>query len=77
VLKNHLGLVTTFKNVLQALVKRSQELTASAQDQTMILSLVTKVTNALDAIVVAPPADLECTIDEYRQVCLALSVPMP
>nr|CAB3256020.1 NF45 protein [Phallusia mammillata] len=52
----------------QALVKRSQELTASPQNQTMILSMVTKVTNALDSLVVAPPSDFQSQIDEYRQV---------
>ncbi|CAK8680332.1 interleukin enhancer-binding factor 2-like [Clavelina lepadiformis] len=50
----------------QSLVKRSQELTASAQDQTAILSLVTKVTNALDAVIVMTQGDIQ--IEEYRQV---------
>ena len=51
---------------MQALVKRSQELTASAQDQTNILSMVTKVTNAFDVLVVQTQSDID--IEEYRQV---------
>lgn len=50
----------------QALVKRSQALTASPQDQTAILSYVTKVTNAFDAIIVQSQTDVQ--IEEYRQV---------
>ena len=56
--------------VFQSLVKRSQELTASAQDQTAILSLVTKVTNALDAVIVMTQGDIQ--IEEYRQVALTI-----
>jgi len=48
------------------LIKRSQELTASAQDQTNILSMVTKVTNAFDVLVVQTQSGIE--IEEYRQV---------
>ena len=47
-------------------MKRSQELTASPQDQTTILSFVTKVTNAFDAIIVQTQTDVQ--IEEYRQV---------
>ena len=41
-------------------------MTASPQDQTAILSYVTKVTNAFDAIIVQTQTDVQ--IEEYRQV---------
>lgn len=52
----------------QALVQRNKELTATPQDQTLVLAHVTKVTSALDALVVTPPADMDLVIEEHRQV---------
>jgi len=52
----------------QALIQRNQELTATAEDQTTVLAHITKVTNALDALVVSPPSDLDLVIEEHRQV---------
>lgn len=56
------------EQLTQALVKRNQELTASAQDQTTILSQVNQVTTALDSLVVMPPSEFDVQIEEYRQV---------
>ena len=47
-------------------MKKSQALTAPPQDQTAILSFVTKVTNAFDTIIVQAQSDIQ--IEEYRQV---------
>jgi len=52
----------------QALVQRNQELTATSQDQTLVLAHITKVTNALDTLVVSPPTDVDLVIEEHRQV---------
>ncbi|XP_078491461.1 NF45 protein [Ciona intestinalis] len=52
----------------QALIKRNQELTASPQDQTTVLGLITKCTTALDSLVILPSTEFEVQIEEYRQV---------
>ncbi|KAL1402307.1 hypothetical protein pipiens_019799 [Culex pipiens pipiens] len=51
-----------------ALLKRSQDLTPSAQEQTAISNLVTKVQGVLDGLVVAPGEFTKCQLDEVRQV---------
>uniref|UniRef100_A0A1Q3FWD6 Putative transcription factor nfat subunit nf45 n=1 Tax=Culex tarsalis TaxID=7177 RepID=A0A1Q3FWD6_CULTA len=51
-----------------ALLKRSQDLTPSPQEQTAISNLVTKVQGVLDGLVVAPGDFTKCQLDEVRQV---------
>lgn len=51
-----------------ALLKRSQDLTPSPQEQTAITNLVTKVQGVLDQLVVAPGDFSKCQVDEVRQV---------
>lgn len=51
----------------QALLKRNQELTPSAQEQGAILNLVTKITDMIDILIVSPDA-VELGIEEVRPV---------
>ncbi|XP_053697427.1 interleukin enhancer-binding factor 2 homolog [Sabethes cyaneus] len=51
-----------------ALLKRSQDLTPTPQEQTAISNLVTKVQAVLDSLVVAPGEFTKCQLDEVRQV---------
>lgn len=51
-----------------ALLKRSQDLTPTPQEQTAISNLVTKVQAVLDSLVVAPGEFNKCQLDEVRQV---------
>ncbi|XP_055541843.1 interleukin enhancer-binding factor 2 homolog [Wyeomyia smithii] len=51
-----------------ALLKRSQDLTPTPQEQTAISNLVTKVQAVLDSLVVAPGDFNKCQLDEVRQV---------
>ena len=54
----------------QNLVKRNQELSPSAEDQTKLLAQVTKISNVLDALVVSPDEQFEVQIEECRQVSM-------
>ncbi|EAT32250.2 AAEL015636-PA, partial [Aedes aegypti] len=51
-----------------ALLKRSQDLTPTQQEQTAISNLVTKVQAVLDNLVIAPGDFNKCQLDEVRQV---------
>ncbi|XP_050098807.1 interleukin enhancer-binding factor 2 homolog [Anopheles aquasalis] len=51
-----------------ALLKRSQDLTPTAQEQTAISNLVLKVQGVLDNIVIAPGDFTKCQLEEVRQV---------
>lgn len=51
-----------------ALVKRSQDLTPTANEQTHLLNLVTKVQSILDNLVIAPGDFDSCQFDEIKQV---------
>lgn len=52
----------------QALIKRNQDLTISAEEQSSMLSFVTKICNAVDSIIVSQPAGFDIQIEECRQV---------
>ncbi|XP_035897241.1 interleukin enhancer-binding factor 2 homolog [Anopheles stephensi] len=51
-----------------ALLKRSQDLTPTAAEQTAISNLVAKVQGVLDNIVIAPGDFTKCQLEEVRQV---------
>lgn len=48
---------------IQALLKRNQDLTPSAQEQTAISNLVTKAQSILDNLVIAPGEFNTCVSD--------------
>lgn len=52
----------------KALIQRNQELTATSEEQTKVLAHITKVTSAMDALVVSPPEDCALEIEDHRQV---------
>lgn len=52
----------------QALVRRNQDLTPSATEQTSITALVTKVQGVLDGLIVAPDSFDSAVIEEARPV---------
>ncbi|XP_054716278.1 interleukin enhancer-binding factor 2 homolog [Uloborus diversus] len=52
----------------QALLKRNQDLASTAQEQTSILNLVTKIQTVLDNIALSPGNFDACQIEEVRQV---------
>lgn len=56
------------KALNDALVKRSQDLTPTSNEQTQLLNLITKIQNILDNITVSPGDFDACQIDEIRQV---------
>lgn len=51
-----------------ALIKRNQELTPSANEQTHLLNLTTRTQTVLDNIILAPGDFDACVIDEIKQV---------
>lgn len=51
----------------QALIKRNQDLSISSEEQSSILSFVTKISNAVDSIIVSQPAGFEVQLEECRQ----------
>jgi len=51
----------------QALLKRAQELTPTSQDQSAVLSLVTKIQSVLDNLVVAPSL-FEAAVSTFKMV---------
>lgn len=54
--------------IVQALVKRNQELTPTGVDQTSITGLVTKLQNVIDALIVAPDSFEAAVVEEARPV---------
>ncbi|XP_075223365.1 interleukin enhancer-binding factor 2 homolog [Lycorma delicatula] len=52
----------------QALMKRNADLSPTPQEQAAVLSLVTKIQNAFDNLIVAPGNFDSCQVDESRQV---------
>ncbi|GFU14501.1 interleukin enhancer-binding factor 2 homolog [Nephila pilipes] len=52
----------------QAILKRNQDLTSSATEQTAVLNLVTKIQAVLDNIALSPGNFDACQIEEVRQV---------
>lgn len=52
----------------QAILKRNQDLTSSAAEQTAVLNLVTKIQAVLDNIALSPGNFDACQIEEVRQV---------
>ncbi|GIY70508.1 hypothetical protein CDAR_492111 [Caerostris darwini] len=52
----------------QAILKRNQDLTSTAQEQTAVLNLVTKIQTVLDNIALSPGNFDACQIEEVRQV---------
>ncbi|XP_015912744.1 interleukin enhancer-binding factor 2 homolog isoform X2 [Parasteatoda tepidariorum] len=52
----------------QAILKRNQDLTSTAQEQTAVLNLVTKIQTVLDNLALSPGTFDACQIEEVRQV---------
>jgi len=53
---------------LQALVKRNQDLSPSATEQTAVTALVNKLQTAIDALIVAPNTFESAVVEEARAV---------
>lgn len=56
------------KQLNDALIKRNQDLTPTANEQSHLLNLVTKIQATLDNIILSPGDFDACQIDEIRQV---------
>ncbi|GBN07877.1 Interleukin enhancer-binding factor 2 [Araneus ventricosus] len=65
---NTLTQVSEESTVLKAILKRNQDLTSTAQEQTAVLNLVTKIQTVLDNIALSPGNFDACQIEEVRQV---------
>lgn len=56
------------KSFSDALIKRNQDLTPTANEQTYLLNLITKVQNIMDNLILSPGDFDACQIDEIKQV---------